>query len=94
MTDTTPTIPAADLATPIVANVLLTQPGRRPSRKIAGVAGAAVLGTILTGAIASALPDLSVACGEELGGVLAPMIGAAATGALATLTDYLRHERA
>ena len=70
--------------------ILADQPTAAPTRKMAAVGVAALVAPVVAALVLAALPDLSQACGDELGGVLTASGGAAFAGAAAFASGYLR----
>lgn len=62
--------------------VLVTQPTAAPTRKIAAVGIAGLVAPILAAALVTVFPDLSGACGDEMGmGVAVLLVGLIQGGA-------------
>lgn len=73
---------------------LVTQPTAALTRKMKGVALSAVIGPLVVGTIAAALPSLTESCVQEVSGAL--IVGGAmlGQGIVSTAWGWLRRERA
>jgi hypothetical protein len=73
---------------------LVEQPSLAPTRKVAAVGWVSLVGPVIAGGIATALPAVSDACTSEVGMAVAVVAASAAQGAASFIAGYMRKERA